>query len=201
MEHPHPPLSIALGFTPWEPAPTLCFSDPGQVGQDSECMEVRSGWERCGSPLSGGKRGPCPQSPPASPMQLLAAGMLWQFRLSMEVLGPLLSSHWFELGSLGTGVSSCSSFRTLGAIWLPLDVQLNLRLGHVVTWEVWKRGEHGGCKVLGWHLLAPKGSCLAGMVLTGLVSKFSRLIVKVGTIVWLSGWTGSSCCGESVEQR
>lgn len=195
MKHPHSPLSIALGFTSWEPAPTLCFSDPGQVGQGSGCMEMHGSWEGWGSSLSGGKTGPCPQFPPASPMQLLAAGMLWQLRLSMEVLGSLLSSHWFKLG---TGVSSHSSFRTLGAIWLPLDVQLNLRLGHG---GVWKRGEHGGCKVLQWHLLAPKGSCLAGMVLTGLISKFSRLIVKVGTIVWLSGWTGSSCCGESVEHH
>lgn len=55
--------------------------------------------------------------------------------------------------------------------------------------------------MLGWHLLVPKGSCLSGEVLTGLICISSRLMVKVGKMVWLLGWTGSPCCGESTEQR
>lgn len=56
MEHPCPPLSIALLFTSCEPATTLCYSDPGEIGQGSECMGVHRAWERWETPIRGGKR-------------------------------------------------------------------------------------------------------------------------------------------------
>lgn len=74
--------------------------------------------------------------------------MLLQFCLGVEVLGPCLPSHWFELGSLGTGVLSHSSFSILGEIWLPLSMQCDL-LGHVVTGRAWREESTGDVRCWG----------------------------------------------------
>lgn len=69
--------------------------------------------------------------------------MLLQFWSGVEVLGPLLPSHWFELGSLGIGMLSHSSFSSLGDTWLPLSMPCDVRLGQMVTGRAWREENIG----------------------------------------------------------
>jgi len=93
--------------------------------------------------------------------------MLLQFWRGAEVLGPPLSSHWFELGSLGIGVLH-SSFSILGETWLSLSVLCDLRLGHAVTGRAWREESMGDVRYRGGIFQSPKAPTWLGPFLPGL---------------------------------
>lgn len=102
-----------------------------------------------------------PWSLPASSMCLLVAGMLRQFWLGVEVLGPLPPSHWFEVESLGLSTCSLSSFRTLGDTWLPFALQGDFLLGHSLMGTSYREENARDRRWPGgWHLLVLRGSLL-----------------------------------------
>lgn len=100
-------------------------------------------------------------------MWLLVAGMLLQFWLGVEALGPILPSHWFELGLMGTGMLSYSSFSTLGEIWLPVSTQCDLRLGHVLMERAWREESTGDVRCQGGIFWSPKAPACLGRFLLG----------------------------------
>lgn len=95
------------------------------------------------------------------------AGTLLQFWGGVEVLGPFLPSHWFELGSLEAVVVSYSSFSILGDIWLPFSVQCDLRLGHAVTGRAWREKSTEDVRCWGDTSWSPRDPAWLGRFLPG----------------------------------